>query len=61
MNKLCTAITYIAAFAFFLALCSIETLAPKVFITLFVSGVWLAGASAYTEAKRRSKTGRYYE
>lgn len=58
MKKLCNIITYIAAFAFCLALCSIETLEPGVLFTLMLSGLWLAVASMVYAEKRRVREGR---
>ena len=55
MKKVCNIITYIAAFAFFLSLCSIETLDARVLATLLISGGWLFGAIMVYEEKRRAK------
>lgn len=58
MNKFCEVITVIAALAFFLALCSIESLSAGVLITLFLSGAWLLGAAVMEDEKRQERRGR---
>lgn len=58
MKKLCNIITYIAAFVFCLALCSIETLDAGVLFALLISGLWLSVASAVYVEKRRLREGR---
>lgn len=58
MNKTCEVITVIAAIAFFLALCSIETLSAGVLITMAISGAWLVGVAVAEEDKRQERKGR---
>lgn len=55
MNKFCEVITVVAALAFFLALCSIETLSAGVLTTLLLSGAWLVGAAVMEDEKRHER------
>lgn len=58
MKKVCEVITYIAALAFFLSLCSIETLEVKPLVTLMVSSIWLVGYGVCRAESNQASGGR---
>lgn len=57
MKTIGNIITCLAAFAFMLGMCTIDSNPVLALTTMFISGVWLA-AYGYTQEEKRLKEGR---
>ncbi len=58
MKKLCNILTYLAALAFMLAICTLDGNPVLSIVILMVSGSWLVGYSYLYEENRRMREGR---